>query len=159
MIKILFPLLLAIFLAIFSILFTVYEEDISYHVFNSYDTEIPSYILMGVYIIVISAVVIFSMGEVYKFIKNNRKRKKLLSTGVDAKAKVLSLDEASDGTVTTINDQPLVTIELEILDRGDAPYKVKIETIISRLEIPKLQPGSIVNVKIDPNNRNKVIIV
>ena len=151
--------MLAIFLAVFSMLFVAYEEDISYRFFNSYDTEIPSFILMGFFLLIFSSVVVFSMGGAFKYFKSGRERKRLMAYGKGAQAKVISIDEASDGTVTTINEQPLVTIELEVQDDNNKIYRVKIETLISRLEIPKLQPGNIIEIKIDPKDKNKIIIV
>lgn len=142
-----------------SMILIAYEEDISYYFFNSYDTSIPSYIIMVFFVVMVSAIVISSTGGMFKYFGNNRQRKRLLVQGREAEALVLSLDEASDGTITTINDQPLVTLELEIRDGNKPPYKVKLEKVISRLDIPKLQPGKITKVKVDPNDPNKVILI
>lgn len=157
--KILIPYFLGLFLAIGSMILIAYEEDISIIFFNSYDTKIPSYVIAGFFVVVVAAIVIFSMGGTFKFLGGNRERKKIMAQGRDAQARVISLDEASDGTVTTINDQPLVTLELEVIDGNKSPYNVSLETVIARLDIPRLQPGSLVNIKIDPNNPNKVILI
>lgn len=157
--KILIPYFLGMFLAVGSMILIAFEEDISYYFFNSYDTNIPSYIIMGFFVVVIGAIVIFSVGDIFKFLGGGRERKRILAQGRDAQAKVISLDEASDGTVTTINDQPLVTLELEVQDSGKPPYRVKLETVISRLDVPRLQPGSMVQIKIDQNDPNKVILI
>lgn len=157
--KILIPYVLGLILAIGGMFFIAYEEDISIRFFNSYDTKIPSYILMGFFAVIITAIVVISLADVFKFFGGGKERKRLMAQGRDAKAKVISLGEASDGTVTTINDQPLVTLELEIMDGDREPYRVKIETLISRLAIPKLQPGNIVQVKVDPKDSSKVVLV
>ena len=158
--KILTLIFLGLFLAIGSMILIAYEEDISIIFFNSYDTNIPSYIIIGFFTVIITTIVFMTtVSDIFSFFKGNRNKKRLFSEGRDAEARVMSLDEASDGTVTTINDQPLVTIELEVQDGSKPPYRVKIETVIARLDIPRLQPGNVVKIKIDPNNPNNVILV
>jgi hypothetical protein len=156
--KILIPCFLGIFLAIGSMILTAYEEDISIMFFNSYDTKIPSYIIMGFFVVMIIAIVIFSTGDIFRFLKGNKNKKRLFTEGRDAQARVISLDEANDGTVTTINDQPLVTLKLEVQDGSKPPYEVILETVIGRLDIPKLQPGNVVKIKIDQNDSNNIVL-
>lgn len=157
--KVIIPLLLGLFLAIGSMVLIAYEEDISIMFFNSYDTNVPSYIIIGFFVVVIAAIVIMTtVSDMFNFFRRNKNRKRLFSHGRDAQARVISLDEASDGTVTTINEQPLVTVELEVQDGSRTPYRVKLETIIARLDIPRLQPGNIVKIKIDPNDPNNIVL-
>ncbi|NQV00020.1 MAG: hypothetical protein HQ538_04725 [Parcubacteria group bacterium] len=157
--KVLTPYFLGLFLAIGSMFLISYEEDISYIFFNSYDTNIPSYIIIGFFAVIIIAIVLMTtMTDMFGFFKSNKNKKKLFSQGRDAQARVISLDEASDGTVTTINEQPLVTLKLEVQDGSKPPYEVILETVIARLDIPRLQPGNVVKIKIDQNDPNNIVL-
>jgi hypothetical protein len=81
----------------------------------------------------------------------------LLQTGKSARAKVLSLGESGAGIVT-VNDQPLLSLTLEVSDGYGTPYQVAIETIVPRYAIPQVQPGSIIAVRVDPLNPQNIAI-
>jgi hypothetical protein len=83
------------------------------------------------------------------------KRNKILKTGRPAKVKILNIEESDEGVVT-VNDQPYVTLEVEVID-GDSNYKTGIKAVIGRLDMPKFQPGKILSVKIDSNDKMKVV--
>jgi hypothetical protein len=114
---------------------------------------------MAFFFTVIGFIMVYTTVDLRKVFKKNKERSRLMSEGRATRAKVISLEEASDGTITTINDQPLVTIELGLIDENDKPYKAKIETLISRLEIANVQPGKIIDVKVDPDDKNNIIIL
>jgi hypothetical protein len=62
-------------------------------------------------------------------------------------------------TGMTINDDPVVEFQLNVTDADGSVYAVLHQQIISRLRIPGVQPGAEVAVRIDPADRNKVLIV
>ncbi len=39
---------------------------------------------------------------------------------------------------------------------GAAPYEAHTKALVSRLDIPQIQPGRVVPVRYDPNNRARV---
>jgi hypothetical protein len=53
-------------------------------------------------------------------------------------------------TGTTINQDPLVRMVLEVHPPGGAPFQAETERLVSRLQIPQIQPGMVVEVKYDP---------
>ena len=99
----------------------------------------------------------FSFKNVFKYFLTGSKRKEILAKGRPAKAKIVNLGESGKGTVT-VNNQPFVTMTLEVIDGDKPPYKVKLQTIVSRLALPQFQPGAIVPIKIDLNDSNNIVI-
>lgn len=70
----------------------------------------------------------------------------ILSRGQPAEARILEIVD----TGTTINQNPVVRFRLEVQPPGRPPFEAEAERLISRLQIPLVQPGSIVHVKYDP---------
>ncbi len=112
---------------------------------------------------VISAAGMFVAGmylilrPVFDVFRGMSSRAKLRATGLPGNATVLSIGESSEGTVT-VNDQPLLSLTLEITDGFGSPYVVAFETIVPRYAVPQIQPGQTVPVKIDPNDRQRVAV-
>ena len=84
-------------------------------------------------------------------------KKRILKTGLKATAKVVKIGELG-GSVVTIQDQPVLSLELEVNDGIRAPYIVSIDSIIPRAAVPQFQPGAIIPVRIDRNNSQNVVI-
>jgi hypothetical protein len=79
---------------------------------------------------------------------------RLLKTGVSATAVIKELKD----TGVTVNNAPQIKLLLEVTPPTGAPYLVQTKTLISRLETSSFQPGMVLPVKIDPNNKNKIAI-
>ncbi len=78
--------------------------------------------------------------------------KELHRTGAAAQAKILEIAD----TGWTVNDDPVVAFLLEIYRDGQKPYQARTKIVISRLRISQFQPGTIVSVRIDPQNPTRV---
>jgi len=78
----------------------------------------------------------------------------LLTSGAPAEATILNLWD----TGITINDNPRVGLLLELRPPDGAPFQVETTRTISRLQIPLYQPGTVLQVKYDPNDTTKVAI-
>jgi hypothetical protein len=104
--------------------------------------------------IAIMAVVFFMIYA--KIIKPSQQAKRLLQTGLPAKAKVLALND----TGVTVNQNPQVQLTLEVTpDNGNPPpYQTTLRTIVSRLHIPQFQPGAKLRVRYDPNHPAQVAV-
>jgi hypothetical protein len=80
------------------------------------------------------------------FMRNNQKRvRELMNTGTQGEATILSLDD----TGMRINDNPRVTLGLEIRMPNLAPYQVKKTVTISLIRISQVQVGAVVPVMVD----------
>jgi hypothetical protein len=73
---------------------------------------------------------------------------RIISSGRLATAKILSIAD----TGTTINRDPLVRFLLEVQAVDRPAFQAETEKLVSRLEIPQIQPGSLVEVKYDPES-------
>jgi len=69
--------------------------------------------------------------------------------GVPAEAEILQIWD----TGITVNDNPVVGMEVEVEPPGGESYRAKIpRTAISRIAIPRFQPGERIAVRFDPND-------
>ncbi len=99
----------------------------------------------------------YMFSDVISSFKNSGKNDKILKEGRLARAKIIKLNE-NDESVVTVNDQPFVSLTLEIYDGNKKPYQVDLKTIISRLYVPQFQEGKYLKVRISPNDPNEVVI-
>jgi hypothetical protein len=99
----------------------------------------------------------FLMRPVFGVMKGMSDRAKLRATGVPGHAIVRSIGESGGGTVT-VNDQPLLSLTLEVNDGYGSPYLVSLETIVPRYAIPQVQPGDTIPIKIDPNDPQRIAV-
>jgi hypothetical protein len=61
-------------------------------------------------------------------------------------------------TGTTINNDPVVEFILEVTPPDGKPYEAHAKGLVSRLDIPAVQPGRIFPVKYDPQNPMRVAL-
>ena len=69
--------------------------------------------------------------------------------GVLAEAEVINLQD----TGTTINNNPVVRLSLEVRPKNEPSFYADAEQLISRLAIPRYQPGSLIKVWYDPDSQ------
>lgn len=77
------------------------------------------------------------------------------SEGLPAQAKILKIWD----TGTTINENPLVGMLLEVHPPGGAVFQAETEQLISRLQIPVIQPGMELEVKYDPHTQAVALVM
>jgi hypothetical protein len=79
--------------------------------------------------------------------------KDLQRVGVPAQAEILSIGESG----LTVNENPVITLEVEVRPPDRLPYRATIKRLlISRLEVPQFQPGTIIPVRFDPRDPSRV---
>jgi hypothetical protein len=78
----------------------------------------------------------------------------LAVNGIPGQATITTIRD----TGTTINDNPLVELGLNVTLEGRAPYDVTHRQVISRLFVANFQPGTTVPVKVDPADQNAVLV-
>jgi len=88
--------------------------------------------------------------------RNNRKRaEELMAKGTQGEATILSLED----TGMRINDNPRVTMKLEIRMPFGAPYQITKTVTIPLIRLSQIQVGAVVPVMVDmsdPTNPDKV---
>jgi Protein of unknown function (DUF3592) len=93
----------------------------------------------------------------YLIKKSNEKKeadRKLMATGDPARATVLALEE----TGMLINNQPLVNLKLQIVRHGQPPYEHTHQMVLSMLNLPQVQPGATIPVRVDPENPKRIAL-
>ena len=78
----------------------------------------------------------------------------ILATGKPASATITAISD----TGITINNDPVVAFDLEVHPGQGAPFMAKTQALISRLDVPQVQPGRVVPVKFDPRQPSRVAI-
>jgi len=81
-------------------------------------------------------------------------RKRIWKEGRAATARVIAITEAPGSA----EDHPEVDLDLEVRVDGAPPVPGKVRSLISRLAIPRIQPGSEIQVKVDPADAKKIVI-
>lgn len=87
-------------------------------------------------------------------ITGEKEAREIRAIGEPARAKVLRIWD----TGITVNENPVVGFLLEVYPEGGATYQAETKAIISRLDIPQIQPGAILPVKFDPDNPSRVAL-
>jgi hypothetical protein len=85
----------------------------------------------------------------------DREEKRILRDGVATTARVKGIHP----TGNLHNDQPEVRITLDVDVDGGETFEGEVTTIMSPVYLPRFQPGLVVEVRFDPNDRRKVALV
>lgn len=80
--------------------------------------------------------------------------RELQMNGEAALAKILRIWD----TGMTVNNDPVVGFLLEVRRRDQPTYEVRTKLRISRLDIPRIQPGKTIPVRIDPREPTRVAL-
>jgi hypothetical protein len=78
----------------------------------------------------------------------------ILAVGRPATATVTRLVD----TGTTINQDPVVEFVLRVTPERGEPYEARTKGLVSRLDVPAIQPGRVLPVKVDPQDPQRVAI-
>ena len=82
------------------------------------------------------------------------KQQTLLTTGTPGTATIKGFTD----TGTLVNFNPQVVLDCEIAVDGKAPYAAKVTTSVPQMQIPMVQPGSKVGVRVDPSDPSFIAI-
>lgn len=81
-------------------------------------------------------------------------REKILKNGIRAQARILKAQYFG----MQMNSQPVYKLTLEINSAEFGSYTLTKNFYVPGVEIANIKPGEMVNVRIDPNNKNKVVL-
>ena len=111
----------------------------------------PTFILLGsIWMAVTLGLIVYAFRQRAK----GRHEQWLWKTGLKGKATLVS---ARSGAL--INEQPLMTLELDLDVPGQPPRRVKRKLIISDFAAPLMRPGLVLPVYINPQNPEDILVV
>ena len=114
-------------------------------------TVFPTPILLGpIWVLVTVGLGIYAIREARK----GRHEQWLWKTGIRGKGTLVS---ARSGAL--INEQPLMTLELDLEVPGHQPRRVSRRLIVSSFAAPLLQPGVVLPVYVNPADPDDLLIV
>jgi hypothetical protein len=91
---------------------------------------------------------------IYLIRKTMGPNRSILQNGIPAKARILSVQQ----TGVMVNYQPQIAFQLEVHPPGGVPYQAQAKAVIPMVNIPQLQPGTEVPVKIHPADPTQVVL-
>lgn len=141
------PLAVLILLPILNLLF---------HIEEAMHPALPPLILFGCLFLMFAGVYLAFTG-VWGVVLG---RTGVLEVGLPAQAVILSI-QMGDRKLTYrgVDERWLVVLELEVQPSDDSAFGAKAEHYVPLLEIPRFQPGEIVDVRYDPQDKTKVAVV
>lgn len=80
--------------------------------------------------------------------------KRIRRVGQSAEALVLEIRD----TGMTVNDDPVVAFRLQVRPISGTPYEVETRGLVGRLDVPQVQPGTVLPVAVDPQDPRKVAL-
>jgi hypothetical protein len=113
----------------------------------------PTLIGIGVALFLISAVVMLSH-KAKASAAQRAERRRLWTTGKVGEARVVSIEARGGG----YNGHPGVDFTLEVTLPGKEPYRTSIRAVVSKLAVPRIQPGCVLGIRVDPDNRDNLVI-
>lgn len=113
--------------------------------FNSSDDWAP--------VVVVPLVLVITLGSMIPFFRIMFPAK--IKNGEPARATILKVWD----TGTTINDNPQIGLDLEVLTKEGRRFQAQAKTIVSRLNAALVQPGLSVDVVYDPKNMKRIQVL
>jgi hypothetical protein len=80
--------------------------------------------------------------------------RRIREVGVAAPATVVQIWD----TGVTVNDDPVVGFLLDVKPDGQAAFQAKTKALVSRLAVPRVQPGAQLKVIYDPKDTTRVAL-
>lgn len=85
-------------------------------------------------------------------VSSSRRAAHFARVGVDGTAQILSVRE----TGVRVNHQPQVAIQMRVFAGNMPPYEVTTNKVVSVVDLPRMQPGASMSVKVDPGKPHDV---
>lgn len=115
--------------------------------------NIPLLILISTSVVLLA---LFISAVAVRASKHAKALAKILKDGESAKAKILQAQHTG-GIVNGINYG--ISFVLEVQPKNKKFYQATARAMVPAVSLPKYQPGTVVQVKFDPANPSKVIIL
>ncbi len=105
--------------------------------------------LGGIWVLVVVGLIVYAIRQA----RQGRHEQWLWKTGIKGRGTLVS---AHSGAL--INDQPLMTLELDLDVPGQGPRRVKRKLVISNFAAGVMQPGLVLPVYVNPQDPEDILI-
>ena len=110
----------------------------------------PTFILLGgIWVLVTIGLIVYAIRQD----RRGRHEQWLWKTGIKGKGTLVSARSGAE-----INEQPLMTLELDLDVPGEQPRRVKRKLIISNFAAGVMQPGLVLPVYVNPADPEDILI-
>ena len=97
---------------------------------------------------------VFGIRKVVAAQRVSRENRAIRARGIAATATVVGLAETSNG----VNGQPGIRLHVRITLPGQRPHDAMVEAVLPVTMIPRVQPGAVLPVTVDPGNPGSVLV-
>jgi len=155
--RIIFPFSLIPFLILMIHNEEGWKEQMGEDVFWGLFAALIIMIVVGTFGFAFQSMYKYFSGSYTMFWGNGKKANRIIKKGYRGIATLISLSETKDGNLT-INDQPVLFMELAIEDQDDEVFNTGFNVLIPRSELPQFIPGKRFPVFIDPEDRKNIVL-
>ncbi|MFO0554688.1 MAG: hypothetical protein U0271_40295 [Polyangiaceae bacterium] len=90
--------------------------------------------------------------------RSQAKTDELLKTGTPARARILQLGTTGMSVAVMGHRHLKLLLTVEVQQPGRPPYVATFDQLVSELQIPSVQPGTFIELRIDPNNPSRMAL-
>ncbi len=87
-----------------------------------------------------------------------KERDRLLREGIQASARLMAVQMGGMTVTVGVHRHLQLQLQLEVTLQGRPPYPAHLTTMVSELQIPQLQPGAMLTVRVDRNDPMKIAL-
>ncbi len=99
----------------------------------------------------VAAMFVFGLGPM---LWSSLRARRLRALGLPARARVLTITD----TRSRVNGNPVVELQLSVETAGGQTYTTLLRTAISPVDLPRHQPGMMLEVVVDRQDRQRVVL-
>jgi hypothetical protein len=110
-------------------------------------------VLHGAFAVACVSIAAAGCGMVDRF-TGEKEARQIRATGVPAEATVVQIWD----TGVTVNNDPVVGFLLDVQPSNQGPFQARTKALVSRLAVPRVQPGAHLRVFFDPKDTTRVAI-
>lgn len=96
---------------------------------------------------------IFAFFKIRQVRARNADERRAVRDGIRTTARIVSTRVKGH-----LNQDPYVVFELEVTPEAGAPYRTSVTELVSQLAIPRIQPDTVVDVHVHPDDDRFVVI-
>lgn len=119
---------------------------------------VPAVLGLVVTVVVVGFAIFFLLRVFGGLAKSGAERDRLLREGMQASARLLAVQMGGMTMTVGVHRHLQLQLQVEVHLQGRPPYQALLVTMVSELQIPQLQPGAMLTVRVDPRDASKLAL-